>query len=139
MKKLVRFLSVTFLAAISVAPVHGQTMSQPALKLGVDLLSDTNGTNLGPYMKVLISDIRKRWVSVATQEADQAITKHEEAVISLTIAPDGRVLAMLLEPSHDVALDRAAWSAVTGTTYAPLPAGMKDADLKLRVHFAVNN
>jgi TonB family protein len=139
MKKLVRFLSVAFLTAISVAPVYGQVASQPALKLGVDVLSDTNGTNLDSYMKVLVSDIRKRWVSVVTQMADQPNTKHEETVISLTIAPDGRVLAMRLESSaHDVAVDKAAWSAMSGATYGPSPAGLKDAELKLRVHFAVN-
>jgi hypothetical protein len=136
MKKIVRFLSVTFLAAISRVPVYAQAtaQSQPALKVGVDVLTDTNGANLSPYMKVFLSDVRRRWVSVMTQVAEQ----HEEAVISLTIAPGGQVLAMHLDNSaHDVALDKAAWSALAGTTYASLPAGMKDADLKLRVHFAV--
>ena len=137
MKKLVRFLSVTFLAAVSIAPVYGQATAQTqlALKVGVDLLSDTNGANLNPYMKVLLSDVRRRWVSVMTQVGEQ----HEEAVISLTIAADGRVLAMHLDGSaHDVALDKAAWGAVSGATYGPLPAGLKDAELRLRVHFVVN-
>ena len=63
----------------------------------------------------------------------------EETVIDFTIARDGQISAMRMEDStHDVALDKAAWSATKATPYSPPPAGMREPNLKLRVHFTVN-
>jgi TonB family protein len=46
---------------------------------------------------------------------------------------------MRLENStHNTALDKAAWNTAKGMTYLPPPMGMRDANLKVRVHFVVN-
>jgi TonB family protein len=145
MKKFLGFLSITLLIPCLIKPTSAQATAhalppQPSdMKLGVDLLSDTSGVNITPYMKNLISDLKKHWLPLVTEAVNQPLLKQEETLINFTIAPDGHLLAMRLENStHDVALDKAAWSATMGTSYLPLPTGMKDQNLKLRAHFVVN-
>jgi TonB family protein len=63
-----------------------------------------------------------------------------ETVIRFTIHPDGTIAAMHLDEStHDVALDRAAWGAITGVgKFAALPQEFHGPDLELRIRFVVN-
>jgi TonB family protein len=145
MQKLLRFLSITLLTPFLIPHAHAQataptSLPQPSdMKLGVELLTDTNGTYIDPYMKNLISDLRKHWLPLASEAAHHPLVKQEETVLSISIGPDGRILAMQLEGStHDTALDKAAWNAAKGTSYLPPPMGIKGPDLKLRVHFTVN-
>ena len=109
------------------------------MTLNLELLTDIKGANIDPYVKNLISDLKKQWLPLAKEAASERTKKPEETLIGFTIAPDGRILAMQLENStHDTALDKAAWKATTGTTYSPLPPELRDINLKLRVHFVVN-
>jgi TonB family protein len=139
MKSLLRFLAVTLLAPCLIQPASAQTTAHaapaqsPDLKLGIDILSDTSGVNVAPYVRNLVSDLKKHWSSQTAQSNQQ------EAVITLTIAPNGQLYAMKLEtPGHDSALNQAAWNAAKTTSFSPPPAGMTDPSLKLRVHFMVD-
>jgi hypothetical protein len=143
MKSLLRFLAIMLIAPCLVTPAHAQAPAQkpasqpPAFKMGIDVLSDTGGVDLSRYMKDTISDLKKHWVQLATDTANQSLTKKEETIITFTLAPDGSISAIALGDSpsaHDFALDKAAWSAITSTSYLPPPTG----SLKLRVHFVVN-
>ena len=88
------------------------------------------------YMKTLISALKERWTPLVTS---QPTKNREETVIDFTIAPDGQISAMRMENStHDVTHDKAAWSATKATSYSPPPAGMREPNLKLRVHFTVD-
>jgi TonB family protein len=125
-----------------IAPAYAQTAANELspessnLKVGVDLLTDTNGINMSLYMKTLISDLKERWTPLMP---NQSTKNRGETVIDFTIAPDGHIFAMRMEDStHDVVLDKAAWNATKATSYLPPPAGMKEPNLKLRVHFTVN-
>ena len=144
MKILLRLLALTLLApclihaASAQATAHTQPAQSPELKLGVDVLSDTGGVNLAPYMRNLVSDLKKHWSSQAAQP-NQPSPKQEETVITFTIAPNGQLSQMKLEtPGHDSALDQAAWNATKTTTFSPSPTGMADPNLKLRIHFTVD-
>jgi len=144
MKKLLCFLSFVLLAPCLMIPAYAQAMA-PAmlpqssdLKVGVELLSDTKGADLGPYMRILIADLKKHWMPPATESANQPAPKQEETLIRFTIAPDGHISAMRLEsPGQETALDKAAWKAATAITPLPLPAGVKDSSLTVLVHFMV--
>jgi TonB family protein len=145
MKKLPRFLSIAILTQCFIAPAFAQLAApeispKPSgMTLSLDLLSDPDGANISPYVRNLISDLRKHWLPLVTELASRPLPKPQETLISLMIAPDGRVLAMKLEkPEPDTVLDKAAWNATKGTTYLPPPTGMKDPNLKLRVHFVFN-
>lgn len=122
---------------------HAQAMGnghvpQPSdLKLSLDLLSDA-GPDTDSYVKNLVANLRQHWIPLATDAAIRPLTEPQETLITLTIAPDGHLLAMQLGHStRDAALDKAAWAATKDTTYAPTPTGMRDPNLKLRVHFVV--
>jgi TonB family protein len=145
MKKLLRFLSITLVTPCLIALAYAQAttpanLPQPSgSTVSVELLGDSGGVNIDPYMKNLISELKKHWLPLIAEAANQPLVKPEETLIGFTIAPDGRILAMQLENSiHNIALDKAAWNATKGTSYLPPPTGMKDPDLKLRVHFVVN-
>ena len=102
--------------------------------MGFEILSDTKGVELSPYLKTVGSDVRSHWHPPVATQGQQA--KPDETTISLTIAPNGQVSAMHLDhPTKNAARDRAAWAAITSTHYPPLPSGLKDSSLKLRVIF----
>jgi TonB family protein len=145
MKKFLGFLSVALLAPTLMKPAYAQETghSKPPqtsnMKLSFEVLTDTNGKNLAPYMKELSSGLKKHWRAVGSEAENQTLLQQEETVIDLTIAPDGQLWAMRLANStQNAAVDKAAWHTAKEMTYLPPPTGMKDANLKLRVHFLVN-
>lgn len=144
MKKLLPFLSIALLAPCLIKSASAQPsapaspLQSPGLNLSSEILSDTNGADLSPYMKTLVSGLKTRWLPLANA-ANQPPLKQQQTAIDITIAPDGHIQAMKLEDStHTIALDKAAWSAAKETTYLPPPTGIKDQTLKLRIHFMVD-
>jgi hypothetical protein len=101
--------------------------------LGIEFLSDTKGADLSPYMKTVATELKSHWLPPVATPGQQA--KPDKTVISLTIAPDGKISAMHLDHSTYPAQDRAAWTAITSTHCPPLPASLKDSSLKLRIIF----
>jgi TonB family protein len=107
-----------------------------SITLSVDILSDTMGADLAPYMRTTLSAIKNQWQPLVEQAGQQHLHTPDETVISLTIAPDGHVSAMkLVHSTGNAMLDKAAWTAMTSAHYGPLPAELKDAPLKMRIHF----
>lgn len=117
------------------APVaHG------GVNTGVEVLSDTMGVDFGPYLRRIIGDIRRTWIPLIPEEARPPLNKQGETLIRFVILPDGRIGAMNLDGStHDTAIDRAAWGAITGVgQFPPLPSTFHGPQLELRVDFLVN-
>jgi TonB family protein len=108
----------------------------------VDVLSDTTGVDpddLQKYIRRLLIELRATWIPLLPEETEPPLTKQGDTLISFTIAPDGRVLAMHLDDStHDTAINHAAWNAIQDTPYQPPPKGLKDPNLSLRIRFMVN-
>jgi outer membrane biosynthesis protein TonB len=107
---------------------------------GVEVLSDTMGVDFGPYLRRILSDIRRTWIPLIPEEARPPLNKQGETLIRFTIMPDGRIAAMNLDASsQDTAIDRAAWGGITGQgQFPPLPASFKGPNLELRIDFLVN-
>ncbi len=122
-------------------PGHAQgaaAVQAPRTDVALDVLSDKGGVDLNPYFEHLVGALQKRWQPLVLQAEPNAPTKPQETVIGITILPDGKLGAMRLHGStHDDALNKAAWAATKGTTYPSPPTGMRDAALKLRLHFTV--
>jgi TonB family protein len=114
--------------------VHG------GLNTGVEVLSDTQGVDFGPYLRRILGDIRRSWIPQIPEEARPPLNKQGETLIRFTILPDGRIGAMNLDGStHDQAIDRAAWGGITGVgQFPPLPASFHGPQLELRIDFLVN-
>ena len=145
MKRFLGLLSIALIAPSLMTPAfaqetgHAKPPQTSNMKLGFELLTDTNGKNLAPYIKELSSGLKKHWLALGAEAENQPLLKQEEAVIDLTIAPDGHPSVMRLANStQNAALNKAAWNTAKEMTYLPPPAGMRDASLKLRVHFMLN-
>lgn len=105
---------------------------------GVEVLSDTGGVNLRPYIKQIVGMIYKAWLPLVPQEAKPPESKQGEAQIRFKILPDGSIGAMWLDGStHDDAINMACWKSISGVgKFPPLPAGLDP--LVLRIHYYLN-
>lgn len=106
----------------------------------VDILSDTQGADFGPYLRKVLPAIKKMWLPLVPEEARPPLKTQADTVIRFTINPDGKIGSMHLdESSHQVKFDRAAWGAITCVgQFPPLPADFHGPYLELRIHFFVN-
>ena len=119
-------------------PAAAGTTQATRTDVALDVLSDSGGVDLNPYFEHLVGALQKRWQPLILQAEPNAPAVPQETVIELTILPDGELGAMRLDGStQDKLLTRAAWAATQGITYPSPPAGMRDAALKLRLHFKV--
>jgi outer membrane biosynthesis protein TonB len=114
--------------------------SHGGLNTGVDVLSDTEGVDFGPYLNKILREIKATWLPLIPEEARPPLNKQGVTQIRFSILPDGRIGGMKLEGStHDDALNRAAWGSITGIgQFPPLPADFKGPNLELRIHYLVN-
>jgi hypothetical protein len=111
---------------------------------GAQILSDTQGVDFGPYMQKVIRETYRTWDPLIPEEVNPPILKRGEVEIIFAILPNGRVEAKeplnmhLTGRSGDVALDRAAWGAIQGADYPPLPREFHGPYLQLRFRFQYN-
>jgi TonB-like protein len=108
---------------------------------GAQILSDTQGVDFGPYMQKVIRETYRTWDPLIPEEVNPPILKRGQCEVVFTILPNGRLQphAMILTGrSGDVALDRAAWGAIEGADYPPLPREFHGPYLQLRFRFQYN-
>jgi TonB family protein len=107
---------------------------------GMDILSDTLGVDFGPYMKRLHYTVQNHWDPLIPESALPPVMKKGVVVIQFRIEKDGKVTNMeLVASSGDVALDRAAWGAITDAIPVPkLPVNFAGDYLLLRARFYYN-
>jgi TonB family protein len=114
--------------------------SHRPLQAGAEILSDTMGVDFSSYMRRLHDDIQRNWDPLIPEEVEPPLMKKGIVGIRFTILPDGKIGAMTLETrSGDVALDHAAWNAITSEgQFPPLPRQFHGPQLELRVGFFYN-
>ena len=124
------------------AGLSGGSLNQhPSADGGAEILSDTQGINFGPYMQKVIRETYRTWDPLIPEEVNPPINKRGEVEVVFTILPNGRLQAhamTLTGRSGDVALDRAAWGAIEGADYPPLPREFHGPFLQLRFRFQYN-
>ena len=103
----------------------------------LDILSDTQGADFGPYLQRLVQNVREHWYRAIPESAEQ---KKGKLAIEFAIAKDGKVANMqLVASSGDVALDRPAWFSITvSNPFPPLPSAFTGPYLALRLRFYYN-
>jgi TonB family protein len=114
--------------------------SSAPLQAGAEILSDTMGVDFSAYMRRLHADIQRNWDPLIPEEVEPPLRKRGITGIRFSILPDGQIGNMTLEtPSGDVALDRAAWNAITSEgQFPPLPKEFHGPLLELRCGFFYN-
>lgn len=107
---------------------------------GIDILSDTQGVDFGPYLTRALQSIRLNWYNLIPEEARAPMMKHGKVTIRFLILPDGRVAGLYVEtPSGDIPLDRAAYGGITASNpFSPLPRDFHGQYLALRIRFFYN-
>jgi TonB family protein len=118
----------------------GSSGSAGPLQAGAEILSDTQGVDFTAYMRRLHNDIQRNWDPLIPQEVQAPLLKRGIVGIRFTILPDGQIGDIKLETtSGDVALDKAAWYAITSEgQFPPLPREFHGPKLELRVGFFYN-
>ena len=114
---------------------------QPTDAVGnLDVLSDTQGVDFGPYLTRVVHDVKINWYNLIPEVARPPIMKKGKLSIEFAITKDGRVAGMrLVAQSGDVSLDRAAWGGITASNpFPPLPNEFNGQYLALRFHFYYN-
>lgn len=102
---------------------------------GVQVLSDTEGVDFSAWLSAWWQATHNNFNSLMPTDRRNAGT----ATIRFKVLPNGRIMdgSMVLEGrSNNVAFDRSAWSAVTGSSYPPLPSGFNGSYLELRAVFS---
>lgn len=103
----------------------------------IEILSDTQGVDFGPYLNRILPTIRQNWFLLIP---DSAKSKKGKLAIEFAITKDGKVPDMrLVASSGDVDLDRSAWGSITASNpFPPLPGDFTGLYLALRFRFYYN-
>jgi TonB family protein len=103
----------------------------------LEVLSDTQGVDFGPYLQRVLHDVKLNWYNAIPESAQM---KHGNLVIEFAITKDGKVAGMkLVATSGDIPLDRAAWAGIVGSNpFPPLPTEFGGEYLALRFRFFYN-
>lgn len=124
-------------------PKHQNTDSGPVINVSahflgtVEILSDTQGVDFGPYLDSAMLRVRENWYHLIPESAEK---KKGKLAIEFAITKDGHVSGMkLVESSGDVALDRPAWgSIISSDPFPALPSEFGGQYLALRFRFEYN-
>ncbi|HKW75909.1 MAG TPA: TonB C-terminal domain-containing protein [Terriglobales bacterium] len=106
----------------------------------LEILSDTLGVDFGPYLKRLRQTVQDHWDQLIPQSALPPEMKKGIVTIEFAILKDGSIAGLrVINGSGDVALDRAAYGAITYSVPLPhLPAQFGGDYLLLRAKFFYN-
>jgi TonB family protein len=103
----------------------------------LEVLSDTQGVDFGPYLARVLHDVKMNWYSLIPESAQM---KKGHLAIEFAITKDGKIADMhLAASSGDIPLDRAAWGGITASNpFPPLPTDFNGPYLALRFRFFYN-
>ncbi len=119
---------------------NGLADSNSPVQGNVDILSDTQGVDFGPYIARVVHDVKVNWYAILPPEVYPPLLKQGKLAIQFAIDKNGHVQGMqLVAPSGDVSLDRAAWGGITGSNpFPPLPKEFHGDNIVLRFRFYYN-
>ncbi len=123
------------------APGNPGMAMHPGAGGGVQVLSDTQGVDFNGWLRRWYFETEHTWDPLIPDEVNPPILKQGQCQIRFKVLPNGRIMegSMVLEGrSGDTALDRAAWGALTGSNYPPLPREFHGPYLELRAIFMYN-
>ena len=107
----------------------------------VQILSDQQGVDFRAWLQRWHRETEITWDPLIPDEVNPPLLKSGMVAIRFKVLPNGRLMdgSLQLEGrSGDTALDRAAWGALTGSNYPPLPRDFHGPYLELRAYFLYN-
>jgi TonB family protein len=124
----------------SQVPMGGLPL-HPGAGGGVQIISPTEGVDFSAWLAAWHYETERTWDPLIPDEANPPISKQGQVMIEFTVLPNGRLApdsVHLVGRSGDTALDRAAWGALTGSSYPPLPRDFHGPYITLRAWFLYN-
>jgi hypothetical protein len=106
-----------------------------------EILSPTEGVDFSAWMQRWHWETEHTWDPLIPDEVNPPILKSGMVAIRFKVLPNGRLMdgSVVLEGrSGDTALDRAAWGALVGSNYPPLPREFHGPYLEIRAYFLYN-
>jgi TonB family protein len=132
---IILFLSMTPVAQENPSPEKKLEKNESEIEILGVIKSDA-----GPYLKDVVERIRKNWYPLIPKVARPPKLKQGTVTISFKIARDGTLSGMKLDHrSGDVALDRAAWGALTSSRFDKFPSNLTEESISLRFSFRYNS
>lgn len=118
----------------------GRGPSGGQVRDAMEITTDTQGVDFGPYLARIKQVIEVNWYTVMPESVYPPLRKTGKVAIEFVILPDGKVQGMkVFYPSGDVALDRAAWGGISASNpFPPLPKEFHGPYLGLRCYFLYN-
>jgi TonB family protein len=118
----------------------GINRSGAAVQGNLEVLTDTQGVDFGPYLERVLHAVRMNWYNLIPEIARPPLMKKGKVSIEFAIQSNGQVAGMrIVGPSGDISLDRAAWGGITASNpFGPLPSEFHGSYLALRFHFYYN-
>jgi TonB family protein len=111
----------------------------PGAGSGYQILSDTQGVDFSSWLSRWHYITQMTWDPLIPDEVNPPILKSGIVAVRFKVLPNGQVTDMQLDGrSGDTGLDRAAWGAITGSSYPPLPRDFHGPYLELRAYFLYN-
>ncbi len=111
----------------------------PGAGSGFEVLSDTQGVDFSSWLARWHYITQTTWDPLIPDEVNPPILKSGIVAVRFKVLPNGQVTDMQLDGrSGDTGLDRAAWGAITGSSYPPLPREFHGPYLELRAYFLYN-
>jgi TonB family protein len=106
---------------------------------GIQILSPTEGVDFSSWLARWHYITQRTWDPLIPDEVNPPILKSGVVVIHFKVLPNGQVIDEGLDGrSGDTGLDRAAWGAISGSSYPPLPREFHGPYLELRAYFLYN-
>lgn len=119
----------------------GGLARHPGAGGGAEIISDTQGVDFRNWLIRWHRETENTWDPLIPDEVNPPILKSGQVVIRFKVLPNGRLMegSVVLEGrSGDTGLDRAAWGALTGSNYPPLPSEFHGPYIELRATFMYN-
>jgi len=102
----------------------------------IEILSDTQGIDFGPYLKDVVENVRENWYRLIPETAQY---KSGKLAIEFNILKSGQIGSMKLVASAGSELDRPAWGSITASNpFRTLPDGFHGEYVALRFRFYYN-
>jgi TonB family protein len=118
-------------------PVQGPDNDPSALQLP-QLLTDNQGVDFTPYLRVILQTVKRNWQSVMPEAV--RLGRRGKVSIVFSIGRDGQVIKLVIaDPSGVDSFDKAAIAGISmSNPFPPLPGAFRADHIAVQFNFAYN-
>jgi TonB family protein len=118
-------------------PLPGTDSEPSALQLP-QLISDAQGVDFAPYLRVILQTVKRNWQSVMPEAVHLGRTGKVSIVFS--VGREGQVIKMVISTTSGIdSFDKAAVAGISmSNPFPPLPSAFKGDHIAVQFNFAYN-